>query len=100
MTGRGGSARQGKGISKTKTCLWLSFRCTMWNGNGGWWKGWWGSVGVVVVVVCGILVRSTKRGEGVWVKNLKPSHRGLVSGVLCEMAIGDGGEGWWSGTVV
>ena len=40
------------------------------------------------------------RGEGVWVKNLKPSHHGLVLGVPCETAMGDGGKGWWGGTVV
>jgi hypothetical protein len=33
-------------------------------------------------------------GGGIWAKNLNPSCRGLVSGVLCKKAV-DGGAGRW-----
>jgi hypothetical protein len=72
------------------------FRCTVRNGvdssEGRWCKGV--DEGVVVVGHC---IRKCKAGEGVWAKRLKPSYCGLISGAPCEMAKGDGVEGWCGG---
>jgi hypothetical protein len=50
----------------------------------------WGGGAYKVVVVMGSCVCETQGGERVWAKNLKPSRRGSVSGVPCEMAMQDG----------
>src|SRR5882762_4734843 len=60
-------------------------RGTMRRGGGmvllWWW--WW----------CGRPVGNTRLGEGVWVKNAKPSCHSSVSGTPCETAAGDDVEG-------
>ena len=37
------------------------------------------------------------RRRGIWGEKKKTSHRGSVSGVPCEMAMGDGAYGWGGG---
>jgi hypothetical protein len=62
------------------------------NGEGRWCDG--ADEGVVVVGRC---VRKREAGEGVWAEQPKPSRRDSISGALCEMAKGDGVEGWCGG---
>jgi hypothetical protein len=64
------------------------------NGEWRWCDG--ADEGVVVVGHC---FRKHEVGEGVWAEQPKLSRRGSISGALCEMAKGDGVEGWCGGGV-
>ena len=45
-----------------------------------------------VAVVMGHCVHKHEARVGVWAKKLKLSHYGSISGALCKMVKGDGGE--------
>ena len=51
-------------------------------------SGWHGGSGG------GCAFTNERPGGGIWAKNLNPSHRGSVSGMLCKKAVA-GGAGRW-----
>ena len=59
-------------------------------GGAGWW--WCGSLEVVAAT--DIVFVNVSRVRGLRAENLKPSHYGLVPGLLCQMVM-VGGAGWW-----
>jgi hypothetical protein len=74
------------GTSGVSLAHYHSTPCGMGMADGAW--GWHGGTYQALVVVgsCGC---ETRGGEGGWVKNPKPSHRGSVSG--CNGAAEGGG---------
>src|ERR1700727_1543240 len=75
------------GGSAVAVVVWLSRRMHE-AGLGGWW--WW----------CGHPAECARRGEGVWVQKPETERACSVSGVPCETAVQNDGEGWWCGVGV
>jgi hypothetical protein len=61
----------------------------------GWCGGGGGGGGGVAVQL-----ETRGSGRGVWAKKVKPSCCSSVSGVPCEMAVGNDAEGWCDGVMV
>ena len=56
--------------------------------------GLWG-VGNGIEMVVFATIRVCKRGRGFWFKGSKSSGSGLISGLVCNMAVERGGGWWW-----